>query len=230
LSKNVILFGKTGNKRQRFKCSACQKTFIWKRPYNKIYKEKHWFDLWIKEGYSVRQLSYISGHSKHKLRLVVNYWLNKEPPALLYKNYQAIKYILFDGTYFHKNGCLAIFMDYITKNIVHYAYISKESYHNVYPLCLKLKEQGVNPLAVSLDGHRLVIKAIIDVWPDIIIQRCLYHILNQGLMWIRTHPKTKAGKELRVLLKMLTSIKNNADKQAFLTLYARWFDEYSQFY
>jgi len=120
-------------------------------------------------------------------------------------------------------------MDYTTKNIVDYAYINKESYLDVYPLCLKLKEQGVNPLAVSLDGHRYVIKAIIAVWPDIIIQRCLYHIQNQGLMWIRTYPKTKAGKELRVLLKMLTSIKNNIDKQAFLAIYARWFNKYSQF-
>lgn len=183
----------------------------------------------MKECYSIRQLSTISGHSQFKLKLIKNHWLAKEPPALSQYDYQKAKYLIFDGTYFHKNGCLAVFMDHEAKKIVHYAYIDKESYHNVYPLCLKLKEQGSNPIVITLDGHKYVIRAILDVWPKVIIQRCLYHIQNQGLMWIRTYPKTEAGKELRGLLKSLTNIKTAADKQAFLTAYDQWLSKYRKF-
>ena len=56
---------------------------------------------------------------------------------------QKAKYLLFDGTYFHKNGCLAILMDYRTKNSLSYTYMDKESYHNVYPMLRDLKEEGL---------------------------------------------------------------------------------------
>jgi len=63
---------------------------------NKVLKEKHWFKLWVCEGYSIRQLSHISGHSQFKLKQIKNYWLSKEPPALLNINYNEIKYLLID--------------------------------------------------------------------------------------------------------------------------------------
>lgn len=110
-----------------------------------------------------------------------------------------------------------------------YAYIDKESYYDVHPLCVKLKELGLDPAAITLDGHKLVIKAVLDVWPKVIIQRCLYHIQNQGLMWIRTYPKTEAGKELRILLTSLTNIKTEQDKKVFLIAYSKWLERYRMF-
>ena len=138
-SKNVILFGKTGLDKQRFKCKGCGKAYIWKRKYNKIYREKHWFDLWVKEGYSIRQLSNMSGYSEVKLKRIKNFWLEEDPPSLSHDIYQRAKYLLFDGTYFHKNGCLAIIIDHDTRNIFSYTYIDKESYHNVYPILIVKK-------------------------------------------------------------------------------------------
>lgn len=229
MSAKVIFFGRTTNNKRRFKCKSCNKTYIWKRKYNKTYKEKHWFDLWVKEGYSIRQLSEISGYCRQKLGLIKDYWLSQEPPALSHMLYRKAKYLLFDGTYFHKNGCLAILTDHGTKNILSYAYIDKESYHNVYPLFLELKEQGLDPRAITMDGHRFVIKAILDVWPDMLIQRCLYHIQRQGLQWLRTYPKTEAGKKLRIILKFVTQIKTEEEKVAFITLYKLWHQKYKKF-
>ena len=205
---------------------ACLKTFIWKRTYNKIYKEQHWFKLWVTEGYSIRQLSNISGYSESKLKRIKNYWLSKEAPALSKIIYQKAKYLLFDGTYFHKSGCLAIIIDYARKKIISYTYIDKEGYHSMHPIFLKLQAEGLTPKAITIDGHRMVIKAILDVWPQIKIQRCLFHIQNQGLMWIRTFPKTEAGKKLRGLLKTLTSIHSNKDMADFLSKYSSWKKRY----
>ena len=215
--------------KQRFQCLVCNKTFIWKQKYNKLHKEKHWFDLWIKEGYSVRQLSYISGHSAAKLTRIKNYWLSKEPPAHLHSNPERPKHLHFDGTYFHKNGCLAIFMNQATQKILSYSYIDKESYYNIYPLCKSLKEQGLNPKVITMDGHKLVIQAIQDIWHDVIIQRCLYHIQRQGLQWLRVYPKTEAGKALRIIFKTVTNIRTEKDKIAFLEMYNNWYSKYKKF-
>ena len=85
----------------------------------------------------------MSGHSEAKLKRIKNFWLDKDLPVLSHNKYQKAKYLLFDGTYFHKNGCLAIMMDHGAKNILSYSYIEKESYHNVYPMLMDLKQKGL---------------------------------------------------------------------------------------
>jgi len=139
------------------------------------------------------------------------------------------KYLLFDGTYFHQDGCLAILMDSQCKRLLGFNYIKRESYHNIRPILLEKRQQGLNPKAITIDGHMTVIRAIRDVWPEITIQRCLFHILRQGLMWIRSYPKTQAGKDLRVLLSLLTNIKNEQDKNEFFNIYGNWFKQYQTF-
>ncbi len=119
-------------------------------------------------------------------------------------------------------------MDNSLKKVLHYAYVDKESYYNVYPVLLYLKEQGLMPKAVTLDGHIMVMKAIREIWPSIIIQRCLYHIQRQGLSWLRIFPKTDAGKALRILLNSLTNIKTENDKSIFLKQYTKWLATYKK--
>ena len=99
---------------------------------------------------------------------------------------------------------------------MYYAYVDKEGYNSVYPLLVNLKERGLMPKAITLDGHTYVIKAILDAWPNIIIQRCLYHIQREGLRWLRTYPKTEAGKALKVILKSLAGIKNIKNQKRFM--------------
>jgi transposase-like protein len=171
----------------------------------------------------------MSGHSRQKLGLIKDDWLSQEPPVLSQGLYQNAKYLLFDGTYFHKNGCLAILMDYRTKNTLSYAYMDKESYHNVYPMLRDLKKQGLHPKAITMDGHRFVIQAIYDVWPEVFIQRCLYHIQRQGLQWLRVYPKTGAARELRFILKSIMNIKIEKDKMVFLMTYSDWYYKYRDF-
>jgi len=136
---------------------------------------------------------------------------------------------MFDGTYFHKKGCLAIIMDAQKKKMIANSYIDKESYHSVLPLFKKLKQMGVNPKAITVDGHRYVIEALKEVWPQINIQRCLYHIQSQGLSWLRTFPKTEAGRQLRIILSKLTAINNVKERDLFLNSYKQWLFKYKTF-
>ena len=120
-------------------------------------------------------------------------------------------------------------MDHLAKNILSSTYIDKESYHNVYPILRDLKEQGLDPKAITMDGHRFVIQAIYDVWPNVLIQRCLYHIQRQGLQWLRVYPKTEAGRILRKILKLVTDIKTEEEKILFITAYKNWYQKYKNF-
>ena len=162
------------------------------------------------------------------MKRIKNYWLNQQPPALSQHYLTTAKYLLFDGTYFHKKGCLALVIDIEAKRILQYQYIQRESYQAVYPLFLHLKNQGLSPLAITLDGHRMVIRAILEVWPQIRVQRCLFHIQNQGMMWIRYRPKTVAGQTLRNLLKTLAPIRSQEDRDCFVANYQSWHQTYDQ--
>ena len=116
-----------------------------------------------------------------------------------------------------------------TQTMISTKYAAKESYPNTYPWFLELKEQGLNLLSITMDGHLKVIDAIKSVWPKAKIQRCLYHIQRQGLQWLRTYPKTQAGRELRILLSKLTSIKSFKERDIWDNAYRIWLERYSNF-
>lgn len=122
-----------------------------------------------------------------------------------------------------------IFMDALGRTTLLNAYADKESYQTVHPLLLKLKTKGLIPSYVTMDGHLHVMRAFRDVWSGIMIQRCLYHIQRQGLSWIRTSPKTQAGRELKALLLKLCEIRSFKERDIFVSLFYRWIELYRSF-
>jgi len=120
-------------------------------------------------------------------------------------------------------------MDAQKQHIVMSQYVDKESYPSVSPLLASLQEQRLKPRAVTVDGHPHVIRAFRDTWPRIIIQRCLYHIQREGMRWLRSHPKTQAGKELRVLLNTVTHIRSVKERDLFLKTFDAWQIRYGDF-
>lgn len=146
-----------------------------------------------------------------------------QPPENIAENLlRQSKYIIFDGTYFHKDGCLVVIVDAISKIMLAYWYIDKESYHSVLPVLEHLRLAGLDPRSVTVDGHRMVIRAFKEVWPEMLIQRCLYHIKYQGMQWLRLYPKTEAGKLLKRLISTITTIHTRKDRDVFITSYADW--------
>lgn len=120
-------------------------------------------------------------------------------------------------------------MDATSQEIILGDSIPKESYKATYPRFKKLKEQGLSPEFVVMDGHRAVIKAFKEVWPRIKIQRCLYHIQREGMRWLRTYPKTEAGRELRQLLAGMCDITTVKERNNFIRHYEQWSDKHQDF-
>ncbi len=115
------------------------------------------------------------------------------------------------------------------QKIIAHNYTNKEGFNSVYPWFLKLRQQGLNPLYITMDGERSIIRAIREVWPHVKIQRCLYHIQHEGMRWLRTYPKTQAGRALRYLLMRLSSIKTLKEQDSFIEAYRSWLNKYKDF-
>jgi transposase-like protein len=113
-------------------------------------------------------------------------------------------------------------MNALNQKIIACTYVQKEGYKCTQPWFTELKQKDLNPTCIIMDGERSVIRAIKDVWPEAKIQRCLYHIQREGMRWLRTFPKTRAGQELRQLLKTICAIRNIKERKQFINKYAQW--------
>jgi transposase-like protein len=227
-SRNVKKFGKTKQSKQRFRCLNCLKTYIWHRRRQKASNEQIWFHWWVKEGLSLRQISRISKHGRKKLKRIKAEWLNQDTPAL-YKDYSKVKYLIFDGTYFTRKNTLLLFMNEADGKAISCCYVDSEDYENTYKMASELKRFGVRPKSVTLDGLKCVIAAVKDVWPEIIIQRCLYHIEHQGTMWLRSHPKTQAGRDLKEIFAGVTRISDNQGKELFTQRFNEFLGKHKEY-
>lgn len=115
------------------------------------------------------------------------------------------------------------------QKIISHQYIQKESFKDVYPWFLELQSKGFNPDYFTVDGERSVMRAIKIVWPNVKIQRCLYHIQHEGMRWLRSYPKTQAGRDLRYLLSKLCFIKSFKEQNDFIVSFNNWLNQYQEF-
>lgn len=116
-------------------------------------------------------------------------------------------------------------MNAIDQQIISHTFIRKESFRDAYAWFMKLKSEGLNPVYITTDGERSINRAMRLVWPHAKLQRCLYHIQHEGMRWLRTYPKTEAGKELRVILSKLSWIKKPHERDAFIEAYIDWLQD-----
>jgi transposase-like protein len=141
-------------------------------------------------------------------------------------DYAEVHYLVCDATYFHKDGCMVNLMDASNQKIISHQYIQKESFKETHPWFMSLRQQGLDPLFITTDGHQSVLRAIRLVWPQVKLQRCLYHIQHEGMRWLRSSPRTEAGKALRTILSRLSAIKTIQERDQFLNSYVQWLNQY----
>lgn len=179
-----------------------------------------WFEKWIREGYSQRQLANQSHWSQTSIKRIKAYWLS-QPPPLKQSSFRE-EYLVFDGTYFSHQYCLLAFWDPHLHQIVTSQFCFKENYLICVSWFVSLKMQGLSPQAITMDGNTQVIRAIKEVWPSCIIQRCLYHIQRQGSMWLRQYPKSDLARDFKYILCLLPGIKTHDQKNQWLHRYHQW--------
>lgn len=136
--------------------------------------------------------------------------------------YSKFKYLVSDGTYLKHERCIYAVTDYLSGLTIKCDFGTRENYEMAYSIFSDLKVKGCYPKAITIDGNTLVIKALRAIWPNTLIQRCLYHILRQGTSWLRRFPRDTAARDLRGIFLTITSVKDEGSKMIFLKRFFDW--------
>ena len=213
-------------RKQRWLCLSCHHSFSWSTGRNRYQRGFVWFRRWLQEGYSIRQLAELSGHSQSTIRRIVKYWLER-PPKRRFSSTES-RYAIFDGTFLHRRRGMYAVMDGATHQIIYGAYDINEGPRDLMKFCLTLKEQGFHPKSVTIDGNPHIFRVVQSLWPTLLVQRCLVHVQRQGLRWCRhNHKRTDARKLRRILLRVCT-IKSHVQRQQFERLFEHWNEHHGQ--
>ena len=98
---------------------------------------------------------------------------------------------------------MVLYHDYDIHYIQLHRLTDRERYEEVREDLENLKKLGVIIESITCDGHRALLKAIRKVYPQIIIQRCLFHIQRMARVWLTSRPQSNCAKELLVLTQQL---------------------------
>jgi hypothetical protein len=157
---------------------------------------------------------------------MLNYYLKESPPEPT-KDLGQFKHLILDGTFLEHLDSVIALMDAQTHTIVAGQYgVSESSRLQLLEFFKRLIPEGLCPTSFTVDVLSNVIRVLRQLWPDIVVQRCLVHIQRQGLSWCRVSPKTTYARHLRKIFLQVTRIRTLADRDTFLSSVADWENEY----
>lgn len=223
-NKEIKLYEKTKLGKQRYQCLRCKWTYLWKQSKPIQARRYAWFNQWILEGLTVKQIAKLNKVSNSTVSRVIRYWLKKGPPKV--KDLEKVKYVILDGTYINHRTGLYVVMDGNDHRVIYGDYGISETVKHLKTFYDHLQGKGLNPLSATIDGSLQQIKYIKEAWESLIIQRCLVHIQRQGLSWLRQKPKRIDAIELRDLLLQVLYIKTKEQSENFIKGFKLWEDRF----
>ena len=138
-------------------------------------------------------------------------------------------HLIIDGTYFKDNFCVLVYYDNQLKKRQYFRVVDRECWYNYMTDLEYLKQVGLNVISVTSDGQKGLIKAVKDVFPKTIHQRCVIHIQRMSLIYLTRFPKTEAGIILRYWVKKLHLIKDHEQKYFWIAQFNGWCRKYDFF-
>ena len=165
--------------------------------------------------------------SQSSLQRLFKRFLTKAPTVAIRSKSKV--HLLIDGSYFPGNLCLVLYYDHDLRYVQLYRHTNQEKYKEIREDLKNLKKLGVEVYSVTCDGHKAILKAVRNVLPNAIIQRCLVHIKRQAKNYLSERPQTQAGIELLRLSRQITNIKNHEQSNEWLLCMKVWIDSYHDF-
>lgn len=133
-----------------------------------------------------------------------------------------LPYIVIDAKYL-KPDVVGIAMS--SQKVLRWRYGRYESTTFWSALLLELP----TPSAIVTDGQKGILGAIRNVFEDIIVQRCHFHIQMNIRQKLTLNPKTCAGQDLKQLMHWLVHIKNEDQMSLFVATFSLLEEEYADF-
>ena len=75
--------------------------------------------------------------------------------------------------------CLLLYRDHNIKMTILYRLTDREALRDLKEDLQAIKDVGIEIESVTCDGHANIIKAVREVCPEAIIQRCTFHIVKE---------------------------------------------------
>ena len=141
-----------------------------------------------------------------------------------------VKNLIFDGSFLEgRKLSVVILINAQNKKPLAFSFRARETAkEEIKAFLSRLKDFGLNPQSITIDGLKSVSTAFKEVWPDIIIQRCLFHVQKQGLMWCRRYPKSAEAKKLKEVFREIFFVKNQQSKKLFIEKVLFWEQKYGK--
>lgn len=211
----------------RYFCKNCNSYFTDRRPSVTQSNMFVWFENWVRDKQSIPQISKASGYSERTLK---NYFYKILPMCPTWQIQKREKVnLMIDGTYFTNKVCLLLYRDYNIKMTILYRLTDREALRDLKEDLRAIKDVGIEIESVTCDGAANIIKAVREVCPEAVIQRCTFHIANEICTWLTKKPKSDAARELRHLVQMLSRVNNHIEAQYWMKEFIDWEDKYQEY-
>lgn len=136
--------------------------------------------------------------------------------------------LILDGTWISKQKLLSLAFEYLSSQPLAWSFDDYESYASWKELLLEIRLR-FNVMAVVSDGQKGLRKAIKEVFPEALHQRCLAHVIRLSLAWLTRNPKTKAGEDLRNIILTLSKAKTKIEAGIWKKSFELWDEYYDSF-
>ena len=211
----------------RYYCKNCNSYFTDRRPHISERNMFIWFVHWVRDKQSISQISKVSGYSERTLK---SYFYKILPTCPVWQIQRREKVnLLIDGTYFTNKVCLILYRDSNIKMTILYRLAKREALRDLKEDLRAIRDVGIEIESVTCDGATNIIKAVQEVCPEAIIQRCTFHIANEICTWLTKKPKSDAAKELRQLACMLSKVDNHKHAQLWMRDFVDWYTKYEEY-
>lgn len=219
----MICWGKTKRGKQRYRCSKCLRTGIRKRPDQRKRRIKILFNRYILGSTSIKDISKETRTSARTTsRHFDEFWNHLPIPEKITEN----KGLVLDATTIIKRKLVVLVaFDSIKKIVVSWQFVPRETYLAWSDF---LKTLAIPSFVVS-DAQKGLIKAVREVFPSAMHQRCLIHIIRRSNVWLTKNPQTKVGLELRDIVRLLSRIETNEHKEIWIEMFKDWDLKYKDF-
>ncbi|MBU4453242.1 transposase [Patescibacteria group bacterium] len=185
------------------------------------------FIRWLTTKTSLEEIALFKNISvRTLLRWFEPFWLTPPQPQITTK----VRVLVLDGTSVVKRKLMLLIAGDGDKHIpIFWSDVHRECFYTWGIFLRYLLMCHVQPEYIVCDGQKGLLKAIREVYPNVKIQRCVIHIIRQSNRWLTKNPKTKAGRELLILVKQLSQIQTKRQKRRWIRSFRYWCRRYDKF-
>lgn len=218
----MVKWGKNQSGSQKFKCISCRRSWTDKRAKTTTYFHKKIFHEWIS---GKQELEYFSNKYSVTTRTLHNwfkgFWAESIQPQNLSISNQII---IIDGFVLEEGTVLLLART--KEKIISGRFVVRESYATWKAFFEQLRG---HPEVIVCDGQKGMLKAIKELFPRVIIQRCQFHILQRNKQLLTQNPETIPAIEFKKLVEIIPSIRTREQLKHWLEIYLNWRKKYDEY-